>query len=443
MPQPAVLLRCLLACCSAACGAGQMVHAQDSEHGMTLQRVVVVGRHGVRSPLQTAGKLAVYSHDAWPTWDVDPGEVTRHGREAMKTLGGFYLARYRALGLLPGSGCPASTSVFLWSDTDARNRSTAASFAEGFAPGCTLVVHALAGSTVDPVIHVLKAHVGHPDRFRATAEVLGRVGGNGDHVLAAYRPALLTLDRVLGGCGPALCPGETPGRVIVPSLHTMLQPADDDDHLLRESKGALGVASTLSEILLLEYADGKPMREVGFGRMTRADLTAVLALHAIEFDLVQETDYPARVQASNLAVHILHALLGERGPADSSETFSTGGAKFVYVAAHDTNLANLAGLLRVHWFMSDDQADAAPPGGALVFELWHRASDDTDWVRLHAIAQTLDQLRANSPLTAQAGPEVLPVWIPECSSDSATAACSMMDFKALLQRRVLPEFVTP
>src|ERR1700677_1625323 len=44
-----------------------------------LKFVVMVSRHGVRSPTGKPGQLNQYSAQPWPTWSVPPGYLTEHG----------------------------------------------------------------------------------------------------------------------------------------------------------------------------------------------------------------------------------------------------------------------------------------------------------------------------------------------------------------------------
>jgi 4-phytase/acid phosphatase len=446
--QKAIVCLLIFAPCLALAQGSGTAHASSS----TLEKVIVLGRHGVRSPLQTNEKLAAYSHSVWPAWDAPPGFLTSHGRALMTSLGAFYQSFYTAEGLFKGEGCDRARSTYVWSDTDERDVATAGGFVAGLFPGCDVPIHRLSGEDeVDPVVHPLKAHIGHPDKAEAAAEVLGSVGGDADNVKIAYMPAFLTLDRILGGCGKTTCDGEVAGRQMLFNMKADIEPAEDDDHLIRESKGPLGVASTLSEILLLEYADGKPMDQVGFGRLSRADLTQVLGLHSIYSELSQETDYPARVGASNMMKHIVDTLMPhpehEQSPNTDAQGETNGfgppGKRFVYLATHDTNIANMAGLLRIHWMMAGDQADPTPPGGALVFELRKDTKDGSQWVRLRFISETLDQMHVNAPLSLEHPATVFSVFIPGCSVASHANECPLDGFARLVHDRVLPEFTTP
>jgi 4-phytase/acid phosphatase len=412
--------------------------------GSVLEKVIVLSRHGVRSPLQTPEKLATYSSLKWPQWDAPPGFLTSHGRKLMNSLGSFYGDYYTPQGLFSGTGCARTKSTYVWSDVDERDVSTAKGFLNGLFPGCDVAIHTVPDGQIDPVIHPLKAHLGHPDKSFAAAEVQGRIGGDGNFVKTAYMSQFLLLDHVLGGCGAVTCSGDVPGRQVLLGLDAGIEPAEDDDHLIRESKGPLGLGSTLSEILLLEYTDGKPMDQVGFGRMSRDQLTQVLALHSMYFDLANETDYAARVGASNMMIHILHTLDPASLPKGSTatSTFGPGSAQLVFLATHDTNIANAAGFLQLHWYIPGDQADPTPPGGGLVFELRKRP-DGSEWVRTRFISETLDQMHENTKLTLSTPPAIVPVFVPACSASDVHYDCPLAAFRKLVSERALAEFVTP
>ena len=55
-----------------------------SHNGETLRFVVVLSRHGVRSPTATPAQYNIYSVAPWPEWDVPPGNLTTHGFELMR-----------------------------------------------------------------------------------------------------------------------------------------------------------------------------------------------------------------------------------------------------------------------------------------------------------------------------------------------------------------------
>ena len=58
--------------------------------GRELKYVVIVSRHGVRSPTWDAARLNRYSAEPWPEWEVPPGNLTPHGRELIELMGSYY-----------------------------------------------------------------------------------------------------------------------------------------------------------------------------------------------------------------------------------------------------------------------------------------------------------------------------------------------------------------
>ena len=67
---------------------------QAIPHTEELLNVVVVSRHGVRSPTQSAEKLHGWSDKKWPAWPVAPGLLTSRGFYLVKAT--WKLNRSRA-----------------------------------------------------------------------------------------------------------------------------------------------------------------------------------------------------------------------------------------------------------------------------------------------------------------------------------------------------------
>jgi 4-phytase/acid phosphatase len=186
------------------------------------------------------------------------------------------------------------------------------------------------------------------------------------------------------------------------------------------------------------------MSQVGFGRLSHANLTQILSLHSLYFDLAQETSYPARVQGSNILGHIVATLRHAAGQSDAlvNGGFGEDSSRFVFIAAHDTNIANVAGILHAHWFVPGDQEDPSLPGGGLVFELWRHTADSSQWVRVRYISETLDQMHADSSLTPANPPAIVPIFLPGCSLSSGSYECPLPVFEKMVTAELMPSFMT-
>jgi 4-phytase/acid phosphatase len=396
------------------------------EKDQELKFVVMVSRHGVRSPAGKLDQLNQYSIEPWPVWSVPPGYLTEHGAHLMTLFGAYDREELAAQGLLAPSGCDDSTHIRIVADSDQRTRETGKALAAGLAPGCTLAVTALPEGTPDPLFHSIEAGVGHPDKLLATAAVSGRIGANPQGIKEAYRPQLQALQDILRSCHPGVpCPGD--GKAMPPSIFDIpatIAPGKGD-HLV-ELHTPLSVASTMSENFLLEYTEGMDAANVGWGHVDPDKLRALLQLHTAGEDITGHTSYIARAQVSNLLFHLLRSMEQESAGRPVPGALTKPGDRLLILVGHDTNLANIAGVLGLSWLI-DGRRDDTPPGGALAFELWKSRATGELSVRTFYTAQKLDQMRNATPLSLKTPPERVPVFIPGCSR--ADNSCAWNGFQ--------------
>ena len=210
-----------------------------AQTGDQLKFVVILSRHGVRSPTKPNDQLDPYAAQRWPAWEVKPGELTPRGAELLHLFGTYDQAWLRQAKLLPASGCPPATAAYFWADTDHRTLESASALAESILPGCAVKVHSLAVDAQDPLFHPLAAGIAPPSAEAAIAALASRLHGDPGQSVAANRPALDLLAHVLAP------DPDRPPRI---SLHAVpasiaASKADHPVSLL----GPLATASTLSE----------------------------------------------------------------------------------------------------------------------------------------------------------------------------------------------------
>ena len=403
-----------------------------------LKFVVIVSRHGVRSPTGKTDLLNQYSAEPWPKWSVPPGYLTEHGARLMTLLGAFDREFLASQGLLAPSGCADAPQIRIVADSDQRTRETGRALAAGLAPGCSLDVTALPEGAHDPLFHSLSAGVGHLDKSLSAAAISGRIGANPHGLSEAYRPQLEALEEVLHGCkAGAKCPAAAdPAPLSILDVPTSTVPASSDR--MAESRTALDLASTMAENLLLEYTEGMDAANVGWGRVDIHKLRELLQLHTAHEDIADRTSYIARAQSSNLLLHILRSMQQAISAQPVAGAVGRPGDRLLILVGHDTNLATIAGALNLNWLI-DGRRDDTPPGGALVFELWKRPGKEEYSVRTYYTAQTLDQMRYATPLSLQSPPERVPVFFPGCSQ--ADLSCAWQAFQQAIHAGTDSTFV--
>jgi 4-phytase/acid phosphatase len=399
-----------------------------------LKYVVIVSRHGVRSPTGKTDALNQYSAKPWPQWSVPPDYLTEHGAKLMTLLGAYDRELFAKEGLLAADGCDDATRISVVADSDQRTRETGKALAASMFPGCEVDVKALPEGASDPLFHSLEAGVGHADKALATAAIAGRIGNNPAGLTEAYRPQLQALEEVLLGCKPG--PACASAHSSLFDVQSSIGPGKGD-HLV-ELRGPLGTAATMAENLLLEYTEGMDASQVGWGRVDANKLREMMQLHTANAELERRTSYIARAGVSNLLRHILKSMEQATSGKPVAGALGKPEDRLLILVGHDTNLSNISGTLGLTWLI-DGRLDDTPPGGALVFELWQDRQTGEYSVRTSYMAQTLDQMRSAAPLGIKNPPERVPVFVPGCSQ--ADDSCGWKAFQQVIQAVTEPKFV--
>lgn len=426
------LLPLLLLALAAAVPSDDAVAQGDDNK---LQKVVIVSRHGVRNSIVGPAEMANWSRDAWPTWDVPLGDLTARGAQLATQMGRYYRLYLNAQGVTPAEGCPPGGSMYFYADITQRTRVTAQALIDGMARDCGVTVRTRGDVKVDSLFHPFEAGVCKLDPLVAQTRVLERVGGNVNALSRDLKAPFATLQGVLDCCKPALCTVYGKGETCtLADLPTALLPTVDGAQLA--VLGGLKIASTAAEMLLLEYADGKPMAEVGWGRVTPAQLTQVLRLHTEHYDLLERTPYLARKRGSALLSKVTAAITSARslgfGPPDPAVR----DARFVAYVGHDTNIFNLAGMLDTSWLQPGYQRNQTPPAGALMFEV-REGADKKLRVYTSYVAQSMEQMRNVTLLNLDAPPVKTPLRLPGCGASSTPGfPCTLEEF-AVAVRNVI------
>ncbi len=379
---------------------------------LKLERVAMLMRHGIRPPTKLQPIPVQYSPRTWPQWSVGPGLLTPHGAKGVALLAQADRAYVARAGVLPSSGCPAPGAVAVQASKVPRAISTGEAWAAAFAPGCPLAVQHPGKGAPDSLFHPLAGAPAWFDGRRAYRDAIRHAPGGGLSATARrLAPLIRRLEAVLG-CAPPQCDLERAPTSLVERPH-------DRPSL----KGPLGIAATATQTFLLEYLDAKPLAEVGWGLVTPAQIAELQAFNAVKFAAVDRPLYVAKAAAGPLLRAMFEALSAPNGP------------RVALFAGHDTNIADLGGLLDLHWKPADYPADTVPPGAALGFELWSERSG-RGFVRASFRSQTMEQLRNLEPLGDGNPPHREYVTIPGCGRAEVAESCDLDSFARLVEARL-------
>jgi 4-phytase/acid phosphatase len=401
-----------------------------------LRQVIIFGRHSVRSPTEPNSYLNGYSVRPFPVFSVAPGILTDNGAKLETILGNYYRLWLTKEGLLTGNDSADGPFVYFRANVLERTLATAQAFAAGMLPGAAVNVNSEQQGS-DPLFDPVGAGVARFDQRKAMAAVNGRLGGNSESLTSAYASELALTRSVLFGypASQTPVPATPSGTVDVTTLPMDVTAGTPD--LPVNIGGLITVVNTIDPFVM-EYADGLPASDVGWGQLTVGGVGETSRFITLAWDLLFRTPYLAGVQSSNLASHVVRSMLQAATGNAMTGALGNPSSKVVMLVASDVNVTGLAGLFHLDWMLPGYQANFCAPGGALVFQLRQSQSTGEYIVRASYIAQTLDQLRNRTVLTLNTPPASAPVFIPGCSTHNATFDCSLAKFMVLAKQVIDP-----
>lgn len=419
-------------CLLLACLLMPAAHAGQAPPG-ELRLVIVLSRHGVRSPTSEPARLNEYARDAWPAWPVPPGHLTPHGKQLMAIMGRWYRVHYTQAGLLPPTGCLGS-ALYVLADDEQRTLESAHGLMEGFDPQCKVDIQAAPRKGADALFAHDFSSASADERMQAQAAVLGRIGSDASRMASANAGLIDAMQSVLMACAPGQCDAsKIPGKKWLMDQPAAVEPGHGD--ALLSVKSPLHNASSLAEDMYLEYVEGMPMPKVAWGRLTPLQLGQLLGLHSNYVDISLRTPTVARAYAGHLAQRLLATLQQAAGSKQDAPAIGTAKTKLMFLLGHDTNIETLAGLLDLHWLLPEQPVDPVPVGGALVFEL-RQSRDGEGEVRAYYVSQSMAQMRNRTELDTAHPPLLAPIFIPGCSTSAPGYDCPLSRFAATVMQHL-------
>ncbi len=376
----------------------------DPPRGMTVERVVMLFRHGVRAPID--GEASLDADRPWPQWSTQPERLTPHDHAAMRRLGRFDRALFVREGLLDPQHCPMAQDLSIWTNIAERTIESGQGLAEGLAPDCAISVGHNPLDQSDPLFDPTAS--APFDAATALASIQADTGGV-DHLVATHRADFKVLAAILG------CPKRAAACAIC-GQPSSLSPSADGRGLSLD--GPIRPAAGTAQVLLLEYAEGLRLDRVGWGRATPARIAQIARLHALQLEIFYRAPYMARRWAWAMGPKIAGLL------DDPNQ-------KIALLVGHDDNVVALTRVLGVHIRLPGYGADDPPPGSALGFEVLRDQASGRRFVRLFYQSQSLQQLRRLTPLGVARPPLVVTLH-PKCAG-GPEGLCPLSTVQSMLR----------
>lgn len=430
-------LSCLfLSCCFAGLAAPLGVRAETTRpvpapavSGAVLEKVLLVSRHGIRSPTKPLATLEKKTGRTWSAWPVPPGELTDHGRADLALMGQFLQSWYAPL-LPPASApCASTRAVFVWADSaDTRTRQSGDILTHALTQGCTSTAQSLPAGQHDPLFNALAAGREHLDQQRVMQSLTRAFQED----TAPGRPGAQAASALQAVFAPTGCQQRKGPCFSAPTVLSWKKG-------LPHAEGGLNLSASTAENLLLEYVQGLPSTVFDDARTapdnnaarTRQLLEVVLPAHALQSDRLRRLPALAVPRGHVLAETLLAALAEQTVTLPGGSTLPPP-ARLILFAGHDTTLDMLATLFGLDWAFAD-QPDRTAPDTTLAFELWRRPDGQKD-IRFRVFHQSLEQLRQTQPMSRQTGQGAPQLLHSRFCPAPAQAACTVEDLTLSLNK---------
>ena len=315
-----------------------------SHEGYTLEQVVILSRHNIRSPLSGGGSLlgTITPHE-WFEWSSEPSELSVRGGVLETMMGQYFRKWLESEGLFPENYHPEPEDVRIYANSKQRTIATAQFFTSGLLPTAgEEVEYAVEYDTMDPVFTPKLTYVSDSYVRAATAQI--------DEL---FSDDLATDDTEI-------------------KLELDAEPG---------MSGSLKTACSVSDALVLQYYEESDEKTAAFGHdLTRDDWKKISEVK----DLYGDVLFTAPLVAVNVANPLLKEILSE---------LNEDGRVFTFLCGHDSNIGSVLAAMDVTDYVLPDSIESKTPiGGKLVFARW-KGTDGAEYISVDLVYQTTDQLR--------------------------------------------------
>ncbi len=370
----------------------------SGDDGYTLEQVVCLSRHNIRSPLSAAGSaLDTITPHEWYMWSSAPSELSVRGGVLETEMGQYFRKWLEDEGLFEANYQPSEDAVRIYANSKQRTIATAKFFTAGLLPAYNKEVeYHMDFDTMDPVFTPQLTY--SSDEYNTDAE-------NEMHTL--YDPVIDSLSDNYELLADVIDVEESEDYKNGKFSAFM---TDDSTFTLEEGKepgvsGSLKTACQISDALVLQYYEEGDSKKAAFGHeLSEEDWEAIAEIKDVYGDVL--------FTAPSVAVNVAHPLLEE-----IEKELRADGRQFTFLCGHDSNLGSVLAALGAEAYSLPNAIEKKTPiGSKLVISRW-RAADGEEYISLDLVYQTTEQLRGLSLLGTDHSPAVYGIRLGGLKAD--------------------------
>lgn len=384
-----------------------------SREGYTLEQVVVLSRHNIRSPLSGSGSaLGSITPHQWFDWSSNPSELSLRGGVLETEMGQYFRKWLEAEGLFPDNYLPEEGAVRIYANSKQRTIATAEYFVSGLLPTAKADIEThMEFDQMDPVFTPQLTFTSPAYNADAEAQVWAlyqdTVQGLADNY--ALLAEVIDMEESQAWKDGTVTAFRTDDSVLV--LEENKEPG---------VKGSLKTACSVSDALVLQYYEEADPVRAAFGHsLTEEQWRQISEIKDVYGDVL--------FTAPLIAVNAAHPLLQEIEAELTADS-----RVFTFLCGHDSNLSSVLAALGAEDYVLPGAIEAKTPiGSKLVFCRW-RGPDGGTYYSVDLVYQTTDQLRGAPLLDLERHPAVVPMRFSGLTAN-ADGLYPAADFLGLLR----------
>ncbi len=361
-----------------------------SHEGYSLEQVVVLSRHNIRSPLSGGDSLlgTITPHE-WFNWSSNASELSLRGGVLETTMGQYFKKWLESEGLFPQNYRPANGAVRFYSNAKQRTIATSEYFSAGLLPTANAPVeYHTEFDTMDPVFTPQLTYMSEA----YDSDIRDQVNELFSEKVLGLEDNYALLTEVTDMKDSAAYKDGTVGDLKTDDTELVLEVGSEP-----AMKGSLKTACSISDALVLQYYEESDPVKAAFGHeLTPEQWEMISEIKDTYVDVL----FTAPLAAYNVAHPLLEEILSE---------MSVNYREFTFLCGHDSNVGSvLAALQAEDYSLPYSIEKKTPIGCKLVFGKW-RGNDGREYMSVDLVYQTTEQLRELSLLDLENPPAIYPV----------------------------------
>ncbi|CAG9794545.1 unnamed protein product [Diatraea saccharalis] len=377
-----------------------------SDNSLTLKQVVILSRHGLRSPLSKY--LNQMTPKKWPSWKEKPGYLTAKGSILEGYMGKFFGAWFNKKNLIHRH-CPTEDSFYAYANIKQRTLASAKAFVDNAFPYCNITIHH-SNTNEDPLFNPVLHNTSSIFRQLVIEEMENKLKN------LKLNSSYEFLENILDYENSDLCKAENKCNLLTDKNKVIVVSGKKPNAV-----GPIKIANSVVDAFVMQYYEGIPLENVAWGYLqSSTEWETLMKLSRGYHNLIFNTTLIAHDISLPIVKYMRSLFLNNIVP------------KVTLLMGHDANMYTVLKALKFKLYQLMNQYELTPIGGKLVFQKWFDKSKNEYLLKVEYVYQSSDQLRFASVLSLNNTPQFQLMQLDDCKTDSE-GFCSWNDFLKILE----------